>query len=102
MTHDLISSLIRTMGFSVDHIHIHTLSDSVFHAAIHLRGDDGSLREVDARPSDALAIALRAKARVLVAREVLAQAVVTEGSQEDAMKMILERLRPEDLGEYEM
>jgi hypothetical protein len=39
---------------------------------------------------------------VLVDPEVLARAVVTESSQEDAVKMILEKLRPEDLGEYEM
>jgi len=102
MTHDLISSLIETMGFAVEHIYIHSLSDSVFHAAIHLRGADGSRREVDSRPSDALAIALRAHAEVLVAREVVDQAVVAEGSQEEALKAILEKLRPEDFGEYEM
>jgi bifunctional DNase/RNase len=102
MTHDLVRSLITAMGFRVDHILIHTLADSVFLASIHLRGDNGEVRDVDSRPSDALAIALRTKAEVLVDQTVLDQALVAETSQEDAIKMILERLRPEDLGDYEM
>ena len=89
-------------GFSVDHIHIHSLTDSVFIANVYLVNGSGEVREVDSRPSDALAVALRAKATILVSQEVLAQAVVEETSQEEAIKAILERLRPEDLGEYEM
>ena len=102
MTHDLIRSLIATLGYTVDHILIHTLADSVFLASIRLTGGDGEVRDVDSRPSDALAIALRTEADVLVAQNVLDQALVAETSQEEAIKMILERLRPEDLGDYEM
>ncbi|HSN53152.1 MAG TPA: bifunctional nuclease family protein [Candidatus Sulfomarinibacteraceae bacterium] len=103
MTHDLMVSLISSLGFTLDHILIHSLAESVFHASLHLVGSDGkSTREVDARPSDAIAIALRAKADVLVDPSVLEQAVVTEATQEEAVKAVLERLRPEDLGDYEM
>ena len=102
MTHDLVKSLIGAMGYTVDHILIHSLADSIFLASIHLKGGNGEVRDVDSRPSDALAIALRTDAKVLVAREVLEQALVAETSQEEAIKMILERLRPEDLGDYEM
>jgi len=102
MTHDLIRSLITAMGYTVDHILIHSLTDSVFLASIRLTGANGEVRNVDSRPSDALAIALRTQADVLVAQEVLEQALVAESSQEEAIKMILERLRPEDLGDYEM
>ena len=59
-------------------------------------------REVDARPSDAIAIALRADADVLVSAAVLERAVVSEASEEEAVRAVLEQLRPEDLGEYEM
>ena len=102
MTHDLIRELLGATGFSIEHVLIHTLSDSVFLASIHLVNAAGEVRAVDSRPSDALAVALRTSSDVLVDPEVLAKAVVTEQSQEDAIRTILERLRPEDLGEYEM
>jgi len=102
MTHDLIRSLVDTLGYSVQHIYIHTLDESVFLASIFLKNGDGELREVDSRPSDALAVALRTDAEVLVHPDVLARALVTETSREDAIRMILEKMRPEDMGEYEM
>jgi len=102
MTHDLIASVIAQTGHAVSSIHIHSLRDSVFLATIHLTDDSGDSREVDSRPSDALAIALRAKASIFVSQEVLDSALVEEASHEEAIRLILERLRPEDLGEYEM
>ncbi len=102
MTHDLIGTLIRDLGFSLDHVLIHSLDERVFLASVHLRGSDGEMREVDARPSDAIAIALRADADVLVARSVFDRAVVSEASREDAVMAVLEQLRPEDMGDYEM
>jgi bifunctional DNase/RNase len=102
MTHDLVNSLVGAMGYTVDHVLIHSLSDSVFLASIHLIGREGMACDVDSRPSDALAIALRAEADVLVDTQVLESALVTETSQDDAIRLILERMRPEDMGEYEM
>jgi bifunctional DNase/RNase len=102
MTHDLLSGILATAQLSVDHIHIHSLTDNVFHAAIHLRHADGATHLVDARPSDALAIALRSKARVIVSPEVLERAVIEEGNRDEALRLILEKLRPEDMGQYEM
>ncbi len=102
LTHDLIAALIRDLGFTLDHVLIHSLDDAVFLASVHLVNPDGEWREVDARPSDAIAIALRADADVFVDPNVLASAVVTEATQEEAVKAILETMRPEDMGEYEM
>jgi bifunctional DNase/RNase len=102
MTHDLIRGLLGATGYSVDHVLIHSLSESVFLASIHLVNGAGDSREVDSRPSDALALALRTNSAILVDPEVLARAVVAEPSQDEAIRSILERLRPEDLGEYEM
>ena len=102
MTHDLIRSLIEATGYRVDHVHIHSLADSVFHASIRLTGANGETQNVDSRPSDALAVALRTSSSILVDPDVLSKAVVSEASQEEAVTMILEKLRPEDLGEYEM
>ncbi|MCG6949953.1 MAG: bifunctional nuclease family protein [Acidobacteria bacterium] len=102
MTHDLIQSLLATVGCSVDHIFIHSLDDSVFIASIQLRNTTSDTFQVDSRPSDAIALALRAKVDILVDSSVLERAVVTESTSEEALLSILERLRPEDMGEYEM
>jgi bifunctional DNase/RNase len=102
MTHDLIGTLIRDLGFTLDHVLIHSLDDSVFLASVHLSDTNGEVREVDARPSDAIAIALRAGVDVLVDRRVLERAVVTEATQEEAVMAVLEQMRPEDMGDYEM
>jgi bifunctional DNase/RNase len=102
MTHDLIQSLLETAGCAVDHIYIHSLDDSVFIASIQLRDSEATIHQVDSRPSDAIALALRAKADVLVDPSVLERAVLTEASVEETLLSILERMRPEDMGEYEM
>ena len=102
MTHDLIRNLIQTAGCDVEHIFIHSLDDSVFKASIQIRDAESVVHQVDSRPSDAIALALRAKADVLVDPAVLEQAVLSEASEEDALREILERMRPEDMGEYEM
>jgi bifunctional DNase/RNase len=102
LTHDLIGAVIRDLGFSLDHVLIHSLDETVFFASVHLVNPEGQRRVLDARPSDAIAIALRANADVLVDPGVLASAVVTEATEEEAVKAILETMRPEDMGEYEM
>lgn len=102
MTHDLIQNLLKSTGFLIDHVFIHTLDESVFIASIHLHDAQGVERTVDSRPSDAIALALRAKADVLVDPSVLDRAEVPGASTEEALRAILERLRPEDMGEYEM
>lgn len=102
MTHDLIRNLIETTGCVVDHIFIHSLEDSVFKAWIQVRDAAASTHRVDSRPSDAIALALRVKADVLVDPSVLERAVMTEASVEETVREMLEKMRPEDMGEYEM
>ena len=102
MTHDLIRSLVETAGCRIEHIFIHSLDDSVFIASIQLRDADAAAHQVDSRPSDAIAIALRAEVDVYVDPSVLERAVMSEASTEDTLRAILERMRPEDMGDYEM
>lgn len=102
MTHDLIGAVIGALDYRVDRVVIHTLADSVFLASMWLVDGNGQFREVDSRPSDAIAIALRTGAGVYVNPEVLSQAQIGASSEEDAVRSILERLRPQDMGEYEM
>lgn len=102
MTHDLIRDLLESVGCVVDHVFIHTLDESIFIASIQIRDASAETHQVDSRPSDAIALALRAKADVLVDPSVLEMAVMTESNIEDTIRAVLEKMRPEDMGDYEM
>ncbi len=70
LTNDLIGILLRRMGARVDRITITDLRDNTYYALISLHMN-GSLHEIDARPSDALAIAVRTGAPIFVSRKLL-------------------------------
>lgn len=72
MTHDLASSIIDSLGASLERVIVDELRDSTYHGVLELRiGDSDSLVRVDTRPSDALALAVRNGAAILVAPAVL-------------------------------
>ncbi len=72
MTHDLASGLVHSLGASFERIVVTELLDSTFYARIYLTTSDG-LVDVDSRPSDAIALALRVKAPIYVNESVLDQ-----------------------------
>jgi bifunctional DNase/RNase len=74
MTHDLLKNIIGEVGVRVDRVEVHDFKDDIFYATIYLVGADGKEIEVDSRPSDALALALRCGARICVARKVIDRA----------------------------
>lgn len=102
MTHDLIPNFLDTCGWSIQSILVSELKDSVFYARIHIVHQSGEEKDIDSRPSDAIAIAVRVGAPIYVAQSVLDQARVPGVSGDDALRLILERLCPEDMGEYQM
>ena len=102
MTHDLVLSVVSALSCRVESVFIHTLSENVFYAAVIIRIGDGQTRELDSRPSDALAVALRADAPVYVGHDVLREAHTPDLTDDEDLKSLLEGLRPEDLGQYEM
>ena len=70
MTHDLMLNAIAEMGGSVEHVYVRLLEDQTFFADVTVRqGDD--VHDIDARPSDAIAIALRARVPIYIAEDVL-------------------------------
>jgi len=75
LTHDLLAASLEAIGGEVARIVIATLADETYHAKLVLRRD-GQEIEVDARPSDALALAVRTGARILAAEAVLDQAAL--------------------------
>lgn len=101
-THDLLASVLHSLGAEVVKVVVEDLKDQTFYAVIHV--DHGSSRvRIDARPSDAIALALRTDSPVFVVRSVLEKAQREDGtSDEERVKKLLEELGPEDLGEYEM
>ena len=109
MTHDLIKNLLTHLEVIVDRVEIHDLRDSTFYAWIYLNVDDKEFR-IDARPSDALAIALRMSARIYVNQKLVKESKVAVPRAEEQLKddeskkwtEILQKLSPEDFGKYKM
>jgi bifunctional DNase/RNase len=104
MTHDLLVRVMADLGATIDRVVVADLSENTFYAQLVLRREGGVL-VVDARPSDALALALRTKARVFVSEHVLDRAQSLDTSAEQAnqerLQRWLESLDPDDLG-YKM
>jgi bifunctional DNase/RNase len=104
MTHDLLRNMISELDARVIRIVINDLRDSTFFAQIRLLTGEKTL-EVDARPSDAIALALRTEAPIFVAQSVLdqAQTISPDGEdQDEKLKKWFEQLTPDDLGKYKM
>jgi len=78
LTHDLLLSTIEQLGARVDSILIDRLQNNTFYAKLKLKSNGTKEVLIDARPSDAVALALRANATIQVADEVLSEAGVTE------------------------
>jgi bifunctional DNase/RNase len=105
MTHDLLKNLLSELETKVERIVINDLKDNTFFARIHLlRGD--TRWNVDSRPSDAIALALRVDAEIFVEEDVLekSKSLRPEGDEgdPDRLKKWLEEVNPEDLGKYQM
>jgi hypothetical protein len=105
MTHDLLRLMLDQLGAQVEKIVISDLKESTFFAVIHVRQDGRSIG-IDARPSDAIALALRTEAPIYVLRSVLDKAqaaeLATDANDEDRLKKWLEEISPEELGKWTM
>jgi len=111
MTHDLLKNILSNLNVTVEKIEVNDLKDNTFYATIHLVAGGENLA-IDARPSDAMALALRTESPIYVSEEVIKEsrtidldkAMKSGASKEDADKWseILENLSPEDFGKYKM
>lgn len=110
MTHDLMKSILNHLDAVVSRVEVNDLRNNTFYAVIHLNWNGMDLA-IDARPSDAIAIALRTKSPIFVDQQVieksrkvdLAKRVEGEGVlDEKKWEEILEDLSPDDFGEYKM
>ena len=76
LTHDLLQNMIEHLQATIEKIIIDKLEENTFHAKIVLKASDGSLKEIDARPSDSIALAVRAHAPIFVADEIIKRAEI--------------------------
>ena len=105
MTHDLIKNILDGLGATVQQIVVNDLKDNTFFAVIEVNYN-GNMVSVDARPSDAIALALRVNAPIFVTEKVVSKAksmdIAEEKEETDRWKEWLENLKPEDFGKYKM
>jgi bifunctional DNase/RNase len=92
LTHDLFAGVLEELGATIREVVIADLAGETFHARILLEAD-GRLHEIDSRPSDALALAVRAGVRIYAAEAVLERAgVEADRSDDDDVPLDEERL----------
>ncbi len=106
MTHDLTRNLIRHLNARLERVVITELKDDTFFAVLYLRQGDDPI-SIDARPSDAVALALRADCPIYVSEQVMQTARLNttgppEGPTAEQLRGWLEGLNDEDLGRYKM
>lgn len=100
MTHDLLGNVISALDAVVERVEITRVEEGTFYAAIIIRGEEKTLA-IDARPSDSIALAMRAGAPVFVAEEVLNTAGIMdetfdEEEEVEEFRQFLEGVDPED------
>ena len=105
MTHDLIKNILTEIEAEVQRIVVSDLRDNTFYAMIYL-DRDGETIAIDARPSDAIALALRTRSPIFVEDSVVETAkgmdLSKEPSDSERLQKWLEGLNPDDLGKYKM
>lgn len=106
MTHDLMKSILLVTGTRLRTVEIADIRENTYFAFLHIEGNGESVR-IDARPSDAIALALRCGARILVSEKVLAQSSIpataaSEGGERDPWTELLEKMDPEQFSKYKM
>jgi bifunctional DNase/RNase len=115
LTHDLCKSLILGLGGALKKVHITRVEKNTYYAELHI-ARNGDVVQVDARPSDSIAIALRLSAPIFASEALLSDVQVEESTESfdaetlrpsselnaEQLKEYLERLRPEDFGKFNL
>jgi bifunctional DNase/RNase len=100
LSHDLMRSILETLAASLEQVVIHDIRDSTFFAKLVVR-TDGELQEIDARPSDGIALALRMQAPIYVSDKIVLEESTPEKKSVDdtevqRFKKFLDELKPSD------
>ncbi len=105
MTHDLLTTTLRALGAEVERVAVLAMRNGTYLGEVRLRGADGAPVTLDARPSDAIALALRTGADIVVADGLLtpeggAAPEAPEPLSPDELRDRLRRMGPEDFGRF--
>ncbi|MDJ0519046.1 MAG: bifunctional nuclease family protein [Okeania sp. SIO2F4] len=101
LTHDLTVSILESLNGVLEKVVIHSLQDNTFYAVLIVKQGE-TKKEIDARPSDAISIALRTNSPIWVMEEVVADASIpvdrdADEAERQAFRDFVSKLRPEDL-----
>jgi bifunctional DNase/RNase len=102
LSHDLMASLLQAGGLRLERVIIHAIEDSTFRAVLKLQRDGQAIADVDARPSDGIALALRTESPIWMLEEVVADASIPVDAEADAedredFRRFLDRTSPAEL-----
>ena len=103
LTHDLMCNLLESLDATLTAVHLTEVKDGVFYATLHIRTLSSTVISISARPSDAIALALRTHSDILASPELLEEAGIelpVQSGQENAeierFREFLEEINPED------
>lgn len=101
MTHDLIINIIDKAGYHLDKIEINDVEKDTYYATLFLTNDKGEVMEIDSRPSDAIAVAIRVDAPIFVTANVISNGSVSTDSAKDEeeaqeFKKFVQSIKPSD------
>jgi bifunctional DNase/RNase len=101
MTHDLLIDIIEKTGYTVNRVEINDVEKDTYYSTIYLTNEEGKEVEIDSRPSDAIAIAIRAEAPIYVSVKVLAEGCVSCDSEKDEaesqeFRNFIQSIKPSD------
>lgn len=101
MTHDLIINMIEKMGYELDKVEINDVEKETYYATLFLKDKKDNIIEIDSRPSDAIAIAIRVDAPIYVTANVISNGSVSTDSAKDEeeaqeFKKFVQSIKPSD------
>lgn len=101
MTHDLIIDIVEKTGYTIEKIEINDVEKETYYAKIFLINDEDNVIEIDSRPSDAIAVAIRVDAPIFVTANVLSNGSVSTDTAKDEeesedFKNFIQSVKPSD------
>ncbi|MBC7092654.1 bifunctional nuclease family protein [Candidatus Bipolaricaulota bacterium] len=95
LSHDLMKRLLEALGGALERVVISSVKESTYYATLVVRDGGGELREIDARPSDAVALALRTRSPIYIEEEVFEQSAIESpfGDEEQFEEFVDRELR---------
>ena len=101
MTHDLVIEILKKTGYNIDRVEINDVEEDTYYSTIWLTNDEGEEKEVDSRPSDAIALAIRVNAPIFVSSKVLADGSVSCDAEKDEeesqeFRNFIQSIKPSD------